>query len=47
MTGSQHASWRLRYTAASVSFPVWSVARPDALYFVSNESGTTQGWQLD
>ncbi len=39
--------WRARYRAATVQFPTWSDARPDRLYFVSDEAGSTQGWLLD
>ena len=39
--------WRQRFTARSVTFPTWSPQRPDRLYFLSDESGSTQGWVLD
>ena len=39
--------WRQRFTAATVSFPAWSPACPDRLWFTSDESGSTQGWVLD
>jgi dipeptidyl aminopeptidase/acylaminoacyl peptidase len=39
--------WRQRFTAATVSFPAWSEARPDRLWFTSDESGSMQGWVLE
>ena len=40
-------SWRGRFAATSVAFPSWSARRPDTLYFVSDDDGTTQAWSLD
>ncbi len=39
--------WRQRFTAPSVTFPTWSPARPERLYYVSDDSGVSQGWVLD
>jgi hypothetical protein len=39
--------WRDRFTASWVSFPSWSPAAPDRLFFVSADDGTTQGWWQD
>ena len=40
-------SWRDRFAATSIGFPSWSAQRPDTLYFVSDDDGTTQAWSLD
>lgn len=41
------AAWADRFRAATVEFPSWSPARPDRLYFLSDEGGTTQVWMHD
>ena len=39
--------WKLRFTAPQIGFPAWSSRAPGLLAFVSNESGSWQGWALD
>jgi dienelactone hydrolase len=34
-------------TAASISFPLWSASRPQRLFFLSDQDGSTQGWSVD
>ncbi len=45
--GGSHGEWRQRFEAPSVSFPSWSPARPDLLYFVGDASGSVQAWCHD
>jgi dipeptidyl aminopeptidase/acylaminoacyl peptidase len=40
-------TWPDRFRASNVQFPAWSDARPDRLFFLSDEGGTTQVWMLD
>ena len=47
MSAAGDPAWRQRFTAANVGFPQWSAARPDLLYFTSDEAGSTQGWVHD
>ena len=39
--------WRQRFEAPFVSFPSWSSARPDLLWFVSDADGSVQAWCHD
>ena len=41
------ASWRERFAATFVTFPSWSVRRPDTLFYVSDDDGTVQAWSFD
>jgi dipeptidyl aminopeptidase/acylaminoacyl peptidase len=40
-------SWRQRFAAPAAGFPTWSPARPELLFFVSDEGGSAQGWVHD
>ena len=45
--GAPEPAWRRRMAAGSVSFPMWSPSRPQRLFFLSDQDGSTQGWVLD
>lgn len=40
-------AWAERFRAATIGFPSWSPQRPDRLFFLSDEGGTTQVWIHD
>ena len=39
--------WRQRLAAPTVTFPTWSAHRPQRLFFISDDGGSTQGWVLE